>query len=346
MRQKPNYFLLNKKMDFVSGTLVNARWENDRLILERGRGRFVSKPLDSGVAETKWHSMELFAEEETAGFCVAKLFASDRPQGMEGNVQSAQCKGAQEFLIPDVRGRYLWFELEASGYENQDLVIEKIRIKFDYLSWSTYLPDLYRQDKKSFSFVERYLGIFQSIYEEMTQRIESVAACFDPEVTQEGYLDELAQWMAIEDSQLWEKEKLRRLVSNAAVLYARRGTARGMLDVLELYLGRRPYLVEYHQVKPYMTSLGRTRQLEQLYGMNRYQFTVIIEHQDGLDKKERRIIARLIENEKPAHMECQLVVLEQYFFLGLHTYLGMNSVLSDFRDTVLDGQASIPFTKL
>lgn len=346
MRQKPKYVLLNKQMDFVSGTLVNARWENDGLILEKGRGRFVSEILDSGAAETKWHSMELFADEDTAEFCVIKLFASDRPQDMEGSVPSVQYKGAQELLLSDVRGRYLRFEVEVSGYEGQDLVIGKIKIHFDYHSWSAYLPELYRQDKKSFSFVERYLGIFQSIYEEMTQRIEGVAAYFDPEVTPEGYLAELAQWMAVEDSQLWEKEKLRKLVSNAAVLYARRGTAQGMLDVLALYLGRRPYLVEYHQVKPYMTNLGRKRQLEQLYGVNRYQFTVIIEHQDGLDKKERRMIARLIENEKPAHMECQLVVLEQYFFLGSHTYLGMNSVLSDFRDTILDGQASIPFTKL
>ena len=346
MKYIPKYFLLNKQMDFEKGTLVNAGWENDRLILEKGRGYFRSEPLDSGTSGTKWHSMELFADEETVRFCTIKLFTSDRPQDADGEVQSKQYKGAQEFLISEARGRYLWFELEASGYESYDLVIEKIKLNFDYHSWSEYLPDLYSQDKKSLSFVERYLGIFQSIHEDMTRRIDCVAAYLVPEVTHEGYLDELAQWMAVEDSQLWEKEKLRKLIANAAVLYAKRGTAQGLLDVLELYLGRRPYLVEYHQVKPYMTNLSRKRQLEQLYGVNCYQFTVIIENQEGLDKKERRIVARLIENEKPAHMECQLVVLEQYFFLGSHTYLGMNSILSDFRDTVLDGQSSIPFTKL
>lgn len=346
MKHIPKYFLFNKQMDFDAGTLVNARWENDSLILEKGSGYFVSDVLDSCAEETKWHSMELYADEETAGFCFVKIFTSDMPRGMGGRVESSRYKGAQEFLIQKAKGRYLWFELNASGYESHDLVIRKIKISFDYHSWSEYLPDVYSQDKKSLSFVERYLGIFQSIHEGMTKSIDNAAAYFDPEVTCEGYLDEIARWMAVEDSQIWEKEKLRRLIANAAMLYSRRGTARGMLDMLELYLGKRPYLVEYHQVKPYMTSLGKKRQMEKLYGVNSYQFTVIIEHQEGLDKKERRIITHLIENEKPAHMECQLVVLEQYFFLGAHTYLGMNSILSDFRNTVLDGQSSIPFTKI
>ena len=77
MKHIPKYFLFNKQMDFERGTLVNARWEDDRLLLKKGRGCFRSELLDSGAAETKWHSMELFADEETVSFCIIKLFTSD-----------------------------------------------------------------------------------------------------------------------------------------------------------------------------------------------------------------------------------------------------------------------------
>ena len=118
------------------------------------------------------------------------------------------------------------------------------------------------------------------------------------------------------------------------------------MDILEIYLGNRPYIVEYHQVLPFMTTQRKEELLKRLYGENNYIFTVIIDAKAKINRKDIPMIDRIVENEKPAHMESNLVILEPYIFLGWHSYLGMNSVLSDFHSMVLDGQASIPFTKL
>jgi len=47
---------------------------------------------------------------------------------------------------------------------------------------------------------------------------------------------------------------------------------------------------------------------------------------------------------KPAHMECRIVALKPYIFLGQHSYLGINSVLGQYKAFQLDGLCAVPFS--
>ena len=49
---------------------------------------------------------------------------------------------------------------------------------------------------------------------------------------------------------------------------------------------------------------------------------------------------------KPAHLELNLVLLKPYIFVGMYSYLGINSVLGSYRNMRLDGHSSVPFAVL
>ena len=77
--------------------------------------------------------------------------------------QSRYIKGEVDVLLFDVRGRYLWFLLETDGVAGEFEGISSIRIDFPKESWVSWLPEVYQGAGKSRDFLERYLGIFQSM---------------------------------------------------------------------------------------------------------------------------------------------------------------------------------------
>jgi len=371
MKTAQKYFMLNKEMDFQAGVLENLMLSQEGLMITEGKstGSFYSPLLDSKEKHTLWHRMELdFKRSKGAVDIEILVYASEEKDcylnGVSVDIEkmiynpnmTAREKAqklqpflkkrgtGEEMLLHGIEARYLWFALRFTGREK--IVVSKIKVVFPKESWAEYLPDVYQQNPESYSFVERYLGIFQSIHEEMNQKIKQISRRFNPEVTEPKYLDCLAEWVGLQDKFLWNTKKLRYLIGNAAELYKWRGTVDYLKDILEIYIGSRPFIVENHQIQPFMTDRNKKELLERLYGDSSYIFTVIIDTKTGIDRKDVPIIDRIIENEKPAHMESNLVILEPYIFLGWHSYLGMNSVLSDFHPMILDGQASIPFIKL
>ena len=56
----------------------------------------------------------------------------------------------------------------------------------------------------------------------------------------DDFVDWLAGWVGIELDETWPEERRRELVARAVELYGRRGTAEGLADLIELYVGVRP----------------------------------------------------------------------------------------------------------
>jgi phage tail-like protein len=209
-----------------------------------------------------------------------------------------------------------------------------------------YLPEIYQVNRKSASFVERFLGIYQSLYQDMTRQIETVSGFFDPDSVEDEVLRWLAGWFSIDDSYVWTEDRLRYLVRNAMSLYGIRGTVEYLEKMVFLYTGKHPFIIEHHRIEPFLQDSRQADLIMELYGDNKYIFTVIL----GLDavagNREYKILTKIIENAKPAHMECNIVVLEPYIFLNQYSYLGINSVLGQYHDFVLDGQAAVSFTMI
>ena len=367
------YFVFNKEDDYKRGFAWNALYLPDGLqiapkAVSQG-GVFFSRLLDSREKETVWH--RLVVQSESLGDASIRFtfyVSEERVIRIDGEVQDLDAfikdpdrtwqekeSALQPYkvktmfnptdaLLHEATGRYLWFSVELYGQGDVSPKISHMKIYLPRRSWLGYLPEIYQTEPESKSFIERYLNIFQSLYEDLEQDISRIARYFDPDVVEGEFLQWLAEWVAIDDAYIWDEEKLRYLIKNGMRIYRMRGTRQALAEMVELYLGEKPYIVEQHQLEGYEGEARHSGLITGLYGANSYYFTVIVSEKSVPSSKEHKTLLRIIESAKPAHVEANVVVLKPYIFLDKYSYLGMNSVLGQYRPANLDGFSAVPFT--
>lgn len=374
MKQTMKYFMFNKTSDYASGTYTNLRLLSPGIAIEDielGEGNFYSHLLDAKEKQMQYHRILVEGEnmnEATVRFWVyasesRKLLVGEEYLDVEEFLSDEHISEEQkneklkpflkkvitdprDTLLHEVEGRYLWIRIRLTPQRKFLPSITKIKIIFPKNTWLQYLPDVYQDDAVSASFVERYLGMFQSMYQDMSKQIERLPKYLDPDAAGGAALEWLASWLSIEDVYLWKEEQLRYLIKHGVELYKKRGTVEYLSRMIELYTGKVPYIVEHHQLEPFRNMPEYAEQLYTLYGGDSYTFTVIVDMDGQNSNKQYHVLMRIVERGKPAHMESNIVVLEPYIFLGKYSYLGINSVLGNYGAVVLDGQYSIPFTAL
>lgn len=312
------YFVFNKPEDFQRG-----KWS--------GRELFLSRILDSREAEAEWHRftmecsrgdnmmvlLEIFTAEQEEIDGIRKIW-KEKEAGEADRVfqkyKRAEIQNPQDILLTRVTGRYLWFCLHIWGNNEGWPVIHTAEVFFGVKSWTEFLPEPYRGRG---SFLERYLAIFQTIYEEMEGRIDRGAARLDLKSADSGDFRELAEWLDMKDIHLWKEAALRTYFREGAAVYRKRGTWSGMVELAECYTGERPYLWEETEGTPLLTIYVRERVVptDQAYNA----------------------LLKVVEEGRPAWLPIRLVVLRDYTILGAHTYLGINSVVRPYQTARLDG---------
>lgn len=374
MRQPVKYFVFNKRSDFVRGSHYNISLLSQGITIEdskSGVGDFFSRILDAREKQMPFHRILVEGEsisEATARIWVytsesRKIYLDNEerdigeiledasiPVSRKQEILEPYCRKSirnpKDMLLHEVQGRYLWIRIQLVAQGKFLPQITKIKIIFPKNTWLDFLPDVYQENAVSASFVERYLGMFQSLYQDMTDQIHRIPQYLDPDAAQGPFLEWLSTWLSVEDSYLWNEEQLRYLVLHGRELYRKRGTVEYMQEMVRLYTGRTPYIVEYQHLEPYQGNPDHMEHLQMLYGKNSYSFTIVVDMNGRISNKEYQVLTRIVERAKPAHVESNIVVLEPYIFLDKHSYIGINSELSNYRAFVLDGQASIPFTTL
>lgn len=348
MKQKKNYFVLNKKSDFLRGSGEQIVFGEAGMMLEPGktRGVYHSRVFDSREKQTVWHRMTMdgiFFGESSVEVLV---YAADSLQEEEDACLQAVFKKPEDVLLHQVKGRYLWFKVILAGQKGREPEISRMQIYFPKDTWLKYLPEVYQNDVESASFLERYLAIFQSVYEDMTKRIEQTPALLNPETSQMEPLLWLAQWLSVENIGLWNEEQLKYLVINGVRLYQYRGTPGYLKELLQLYTGKEPFVIERHQIEPFFNGSEAGEELKRLYSSSPYEFTVLLDTETMDTNNQDVILNQLIDMAKPANMECRIVRLKPYIFLGQYSYLGVNSVLGQYKEFQLDGLCAVPFSRI
>ncbi|MGO5115175.1 hypothetical protein ACTQ33_09110 [Candidatus Avoscillospira sp. LCP25S3_F1] len=123
------------------------------------------------------------------------------------------------------------------------------------------------------------------------------------------------------------------------VQYRIKGTREALRQVIELYTGQTPLIIE--QFEPASCQVWRRdgATLRRLYGGSRHTVTVLMpEAQGGADDYAK--LWKIIEAFRPVDAICNLVFLRHEILLGQHCYLGMNSRIGGSRELVLDGTAA------
>ncbi len=375
MKTKLSYFIFNKRSDYERGYLENLRYHEGGVVVDDayadGGGRFLSRVLDSGQTDLRWHrltfnvqgnaadtyrlsvytSNTLRCERDGRLYRIDELLRSgdssyeDKRDILEPYLQK-QAVGLRDILLHEVQGRYLWVALEIYSPGDEEISISDLTIYLPSRTWLEYLPAVYQRADLDSGFLERYLGIFQTLYEDLNFKIANVAEFFDADCTDSLFLQWLAEWLDINDSYIWPEDKLRKLLAQSTELYLQRGTRKSVEDIVELYIGAKPFIVETFQLEKYKGTKDYATTLLPMYGDSPLVFTVLVKEEYLKSVREYSVLLKIIESMKPAQMELKLIMLKPYIFLNQYSFLGVNTVLGQHRDMSLDGSPLLTFAVL
>lgn len=260
-----NYFVINKELDYQRGFLENTQYTEGILTLcaWKKQGVFISRIFDSQKEETIWHRFVLSGRGRGSASLLCTFYAFDHlefrsedkkyliSEFIQDEQYSLQEKKEKlkpfakkqalfprDILLHEVKGRYLFFIAELSALGGEVPQISEMVLYFPKTDWLKYLPEVYQKERSGADFTSRFLGIFQSFYEDMDWKIKTSSRLLNPKDTEADWLRQIAGWFHLEDIYLWPEDKLRKLVEQAPKLFSQAGTVKGMLDFLCLYTGK------------------------------------------------------------------------------------------------------------
>ena len=375
MKEKLKYFIINKEWDFRRGVFERMVPTEDSLCFDKpeesGVGRFLTRVFDCGEKQTQWHRLLISAENCERRDLRVIAYSADsldfKYDGSETNVGAVlsdtglsldkklemlerfivkKTSGARDILLHDVSGRYAWFLIEVYSRSGQPAALTEIRVFLPAVSLIDELPRIYRTNDRKTGFLERYLAIFQTFYEELDSKIENIAEYFDPACAEADFLEWISGWLDISDASLWPVDKLRQFLSRAVRLYRKRGTRDSLCEIIELYTGERPFVVENSELlKLRGTDIYRDTLLP-MYGNNPYRITVLIKSSLVKSANELNAIKKIAAEMIPVSMELNVILLEPYIFLNKFSYAGINSVLGSYKPAALDGKSTITLSQI
>lgn len=366
------YFVFNKSSDYERGYGEYMAYHSTGLSVKKdclGRASFWSRILDSVSDGNRWHRLTCNLPGAEDAIVRISLYTSDEIVFEEGDntldlkkaLRSEKLSLSQKqeicrpflrkqlSLTPDIllhglTGRYLWFLLEIYPQGMGQIEIGDFMVSFPAESWTVNLPELYRRDMGNDSFLDRFLAIFQSVYDDISGQIKEFVNCLDPGVAEKDLLYLLAAWLDVEEPYMWTEKQLRYLLAHTKEFFEARGTAKGIEMFVELYTGEAPFVIECQDWEAFRDSYDGL--FKRLYRDEPYSVTVLIREECIPTYKEHQAILRMLEQVGPVQMEIRLVVLKPYIFADGYSYLGVNSVLGQYEGATLGSGSKLNFTAI
>lgn len=361
------YFVFNKYSDYARGYGEHVTYHSTGLSVEEryhGRASYWSRILDSVSVNTLWHrltcSMEGQAVVRISFYTSDQIMFEDdgEPPSLKEVLESEiltlsqkkeichpflrrQLPLGSDILLHSLEGRYLWFLLEIYPQTEGTVNIGDFMVYFPAESWMANLPEIYRKEMGNDSFLDRYLAIYQSLYDDISWQMKEFVNSLDPAVAEPEFLNWIASWLDVEEPYMWKEHQLRYLLKHVMEFYEARGTRRGIELFVELYTGEAPFVIEWQDWE----GVGGSHEklLKDLYEDNPDSFTVLVREECIPTYKDHQALLRMIDQMKPVQMEFHLVLLRPYIFADEYSYLGVNSVLGQYEGAVLGTNSKLSF---
>jgi len=295
---------------------------------------YVTTAFDSIQDDTVWHKITLDCKILPNTQIDIFYYSSNISSLPEDPPWKKTFSNPSDVLI-NAKGRYLWIKIKLGSLDgNSSPEIFAIKAFFPRLTYLEYLPTIYSADKKSKDFLERFLSLYETMQSSIDEKINSITRYFDPRVTPEEFLPWLSMWFGHRLDQRWTTEKARMLLESLPKIYKNRGTRRGLEEILSIYLGNADKPIPFFKDRKFMiienfqiNSRKMKDDYTKLFGNNPFSFFVLL---DSLEIKKELVdeVQKIIDQEKPAHTVGNVVLVEPWFQLNMHTYLGVNTYVN------------------
>lgn len=361
MKKKQQRLVWCLREQWLNALRCGIELKEDALVLDAeqyGAGIVCLPAADSGETGYEWGRVTLECTLPQGSSLQVYAFAGDSREGFWPGLQAAWQKAGGDYgrsqhevsaafgrplgsgtdLLVEQKGRYLWLAVELFSGSEENVNLNKVVFWMGGDRMTDYLPAIYRGDPTT----ERFLAIFNSMMQDMEQRIDDFPALLDYENNSEELLRYLAGWLWL-DGKNADTARLRQWISTAMEDARTLYTPQGICRTVERLTGRRPILVEYAQVDPNAPECSDRETCRRLFGEDPYRFFILLDEDTFQTRAETERFMEQMQEYIPAHMELQLVLLRKNIRLGGHSYLGINSVVSGYVPVAIDESTTIHF---
>ncbi|WP_029322085.1 phage tail protein [Butyrivibrio sp. AE3004] len=300
------------------------------------------KPIDGVEQGSKWGRMNcnLLSSEEIV--CYIYIVATDELNIVTGEGQSIQIDeflydtevkfykkialmsklGAKRFintgdiLLYDLEGRFLFIAFEILG--NGKASIGNIRVGVRGDNFMGAFPAVY-QDRNS--FLHRYLSIFSSIYNDISEQNDKLYEILDLDKCSVEMLEMYGSWFGIDlKGGFLPEDVLRNIVKEAYNLNRMKGTKWVLERLLTIMLGDDAVLYE-----------------NRLQDGGIFNVTILINRK--LTEELRHQIMFILDQFRPIRTRIRLLQMEREAVVDGNSYLDLNAAIPSEKHLVLDEEA-------
>lgn len=151
-----------------------------------------------------------------------------------------------DFFI-DLAGRpaeALWLGAHFGNDLDATPVLWQARLAYDQSSYLPALPPIYRPGPGDGNFLQRYLSLFESFFDELETAIDDLPGMLDPAAAPAAALPWLAGFLALDLPEAQDGPAQRAAIAGAFARYGRRGTVAGLRAALQDEAGVRALIDE------------------------------------------------------------------------------------------------------
>lgn len=347
------------------------------------QGYFVTELIDSQRERHHWQRVRITADVPP-GTTVLIESATAEDRQPQPQLTWSRCLEAgghnPDCLVQSGPGRYLWLRVTLRSNGRAAPALRRVTVSLGSTGYLAYLPAVFQGDEESRRFLERFLAIFQSGFDDIGELVDSLVDLFDPHRTRPELLPWLARWIGLPVEPTWSEAELRTQLAGAVESYGRRGTVEGLREAIRAYARVETRVVEHYRLRrlallsesttldasvapwsPAITSrlqLGSYSQLGQFrlvshpepgieaLSWGAHRFTVLFDAEPYTAAEVAARVARVVDRDRPAHTEASICPVFPRLRLGVQSRLDLDASVGDISYLVLNQLATLNYDSI
>lgn len=364
------YITLNRKSEWERALLIGLTIDGHIIRGDRDSGAIADSALmitgviDSFDHDHIWERVLIDADLNENTNCSLSYFAADsKTQEINGelvdldawlgneNINKEQRAHRSEDLFTQVelqngdallacRGRYLWLRLDIIAAQRSCIAIKSIKLRLPGEHITDYLPEVYTRGLTEADFFPRFMTVFDSVFFDLEEDIDRIGEKLDCRTADIGMLTYEASWLGILNPS-GDVNKLRSQISAAAKEYKMAGTKEGLTIAITEQTGLTPIIIEHFQVEKMAREGAGRHTYEALFGENPYKVYILLPQQALTSREKISALTSRINSCIPAHVSFEIIPLRDSVTLDKHTYLDVNSLLSDYSSMIIEEKSTL-----